>query len=81
MKIIHAPVPPAPPLSGQQGVIGGINQQAQGLIWARPSGQPTPPTPPPVPKAAAACKCRGRGWVFVSVLDGTTKRCGCGEAF
>jgi hypothetical protein len=87
MRIIHAPVPPGaappvprfPPLSGQS--VQQLQGLHSGLISA--GGQaltpPAAPTPAPVPVPCALC--RDRGWVFVSVLDGTTKRCSCEEAF
>lgn len=68
------PPPPVPPgLSGQQlqGLAGKqIVPLAGGGNISRPTCSPTP-----------CPRCRGKGWVFVSILDGATKRCGCEERF
>lgn len=81
---IVQPVPPAPPIPPDQS-LNSLNRTQAELM--RQAGLAIPvvntgqPANPAVPASSTfPCpKCRDKGWVFVSILDGTTRRCECGE--
>lgn len=70
------PIPPAPPdLTNMTATQAQISAGLR-LNTGQPAN-PAVPTASPVP----CPKCRDKGWVFVSILDGTTRRCDCDGGF